>query len=123
MPPRERAKRGQIYYIDFPEHESRGTEQRNRRPWIILSSDYINLDKNIKGYIVAPLTTKIDKTSTPFRVIIETKIGGRPSQSLILLEQLRFISEERLEDKPLWALEGKTLVQLEPGLKYILHLL
>ena len=123
MPPRERAKRGQIYIVDFEDHECRGTEQKKKRPWVILSSDLLNSDKDIKGYIAAPLTTQTHKKSEPFRLLIEMRVKGRPENSLVLLEQLRFISEERLNEKPIWALDAKTLAKLEIGLYYILHLL
>ena len=122
MPPKRRAQRGEIYWVKLPQHESVGTEQYKGRPCVILSSNAINDDHNLKGYIVAPLTTRLDKRSAPFRQEIETRIDGNTVKRLILLEQLRFISEERLGDDPIGALNADALYRLEPGLRYILFL-
>lgn len=122
MPPKRRAQRGEIYWVKLPQYESVGTEQYKGRPCVILSSNAINNDHNLKGYIVAPLTTRLDKRSAPFRQEIETRIDGNTVKRLILLEQLRFISEKRLGDDPIGALNADALYRLEPGLRYILFL-
>lgn len=122
MPPSERAQYGMIFWVDLPEDESEGTEQRKRRPCVIVSSNRINSDAGIKGYTIVPLSKKIAKRSTPFRVVVSFREEEEAGLRLALVEQLRFISENRLIKGPIDSLSNEDLMLIELGIKYVLGL-
>lgn len=88
----DKYRRGEIYYTDFG--EGVGSEQRGCRPAVIISNDIGN--KNSTTVIVAAITTqRPNKTRLPTHVYVGTEIG-LDSPSIIMLEQLRTISKERM---------------------------
>lgn len=84
--------RGQIYYADLS--PSRGCEQGGIRPVLVIQNNVGN--KHSPTTIVAPLTTKLKKTTLPTHVDVK-ELSGRFA-SLVLLEQIRVIDKERLKD-------------------------
>lgn len=124
MPPKQRVKRGDIFWVNLPQSESEGTEQYKRRPCVILSSDAINDDESIKGYVVAPLTTNLEKGGKYFRLKLPIKLKGQPKQqeNVLLVEQIRFISKDRLDSERLASLDKLVLGMIEVSLKYVLYM-
>ncbi len=123
MHSKPKAKRGDIYWVDLPKSQSEGTEQHNRRPCVILSSDAINKDDSIKGYIIAPLTTTVSKANPYFRIKCQVQLKGQsPKEAVVLVEQIRFISKERLDSQRVGTLDNITLAAIEAGLKYVLYM-
>ena len=85
-------RRGQIYMTNFG--EGVGSEQTGLRPALILQNNMGN--QNSPTIIVAPITSKTQRKAmvpTHFYIGKET---GLDVPSLILLEQIRTISKERL---------------------------
>lgn len=86
--------RGEIYYIDFG--DGVGSEQRGYRPAVIISNNIGN--RNSSTVIVAAITSRRpDKADLPTHVYVGTETG-LVNPSIILLEQIRTISKDRLDD-------------------------
>lgn len=86
--------RGEIYYIDFG--DGMGSEQRGYRPAVIISNNIGN--KNSTTVIVAAITTlRPEKAKLPTHVYVGTETG-LDNPSIILLEQIRTISKDRIRD-------------------------
>lgn len=84
--------RGDIYYADLG--LSVGSEQKGRRPVIIVSNSICN--SRSKAITVVP-TTKQDKPNQPTHVTVPEGLLEEPS--VILAEQVRTISINRLQRK------------------------
>ena len=86
--------RGEIYYIDFG--DGMGSEQKGCRPAVIISNNIGN--RNSTTIIVAAITSqRPDKANLPTHVHVGTETGlDKPS--IILSEQIRTISKDRVSD-------------------------
>lgn len=86
-------KRGEIYYAEL--NPVIGSEQGGRRPVLIISNDVGN--KHSPTVIVAPITSRVHtKAKLPTHTLIE-HFDGLDRNSIILLEQVRTIDKQRLE--------------------------
>ena len=86
-------KRGDIYYANL--NPVIGSEQGGRRPVLIISNDVGN--KHSPTVIVAPITSRINtKAKLPTHTLINN-FEGLDKNSTILLEQVRTIDKQRLE--------------------------
>lgn len=86
--------RGEIYYTDFG--DGVGSEQKGYRPAVIISNNIGN--RNSTTVIVAAITTlHPNKDKLPTHVYVGTETGLR-NPSIILLEQIRTISKDRVSD-------------------------
>lgn len=90
--PKRPIHRGEIYYADL--EPARGSEQGGRRPVLILQNNTGN--QYSSTVIVAPVTTRIKKQRMPTHVSISSD-SGLPSNSMVLLEQIRAIDKSRLD--------------------------
>lgn len=89
-----RILRGDIFMADLG--QTIGSEQGGRRPVIIIQN-------NIGNYyspttIIAPITTKMAKSTLPTHITISKKDGINIT-SIAMLEQIRVIDKERLIKK------------------------
>ncbi len=82
-------KRGEIYYANLD--GAKGSEEKGIRPVLIIQNDIGNKYSNTT--IVAPITSKINKTKLPTHIIIKNKIL---LNSLVMLEQIRTLDKNRL---------------------------
>ena len=86
-------KRGEVYIVDFG--EGIGTEQRGKRPAIIIQNNMGN--KYSASTVVVPLTSKVSKCRLPTHImIIPNWESSLLWQSVALCEQIRTISKERV---------------------------
>lgn len=81
--------RGQIYLATI---EGVGSEQRGKRPVIIVQNDVGNLHSATT--LVAPITTVAKKSHLPVHVILNNKNLHR--NSMALLEQIHVLDKSRL---------------------------
>lgn len=93
-------KQGDIVYVDLG--EGKASEQGGIRPCVVIQNDIGN--KYSPTTIVAPISSKIKYNKNgniqPTHFIIENyKEVGLKSRSMILFEQIRVISKERILDK------------------------
>ena len=90
-------KRGQIYWVDFGTDNIIGSEQRNKRPAIVISNDLGNKYSPVVS--IAIITSQLTKAKLPTHIEIETtKENGLTKKSIILTEQIKTIDKQRLID-------------------------
>ena len=88
-------RRGDFFYVDL--NPTKGSEQRGRRPVLILQNDIGN--EVSPTTIIAPLTTKSFTKEYPTNVNVPKGVAGLKENSTILLSQIRTIDKSRLEHK------------------------
>lgn len=115
-------KRAEIYYANLS--PAVGSEQDGMRPVLILQNDVGNIYSPTT--IIAPITSRIDKTHLPTHVNIFTE--GLETDSIVLLEQVRTIDKTRLTeyvgqlDKLMMVAIDRAIV-VSFGIKYLEELL
>lgn len=89
-------KRGDLFYADLS--PVLGSEQGGVRPVVVLQNDIGN--KYSPTIIVAPITSRKNKTKLPTHVKLEANEKyGLPKDSMVLLEQIRTIDKVRIKEK------------------------
>ncbi|MCF6515871.1 PemK family transcriptional regulator [Lactobacillus sp. S2-2] len=88
-------KRGDIFYADLS--PVIGSEQGGMRPVLIIQNDVGN--HYSPTVIVAAITARISKPKMPTHIGITAKQAGVEKNSVILLEQVRTIDKQRLQDR------------------------
>jgi mRNA interferase MazF len=111
-------KRGYIFFADLSPVV--GSEQGGFRPVLIVQNDVGN--KYSPTVIVAAITSQIAKAKLPTHVEIEAGTHGLDKDSVILLEQVRTIDKQRLQDK-LTELDEKIMHKVNQALKISLGLI
>lgn len=112
--------RGEIWLIDFG--TSRGHEQAGPRPALIVSDDGFN--QGLSGLVmVVPLTSKVQKSKTiPAHVPVNPPEGGLKTPSVLLCDQLRAVSKDRLGKAPWGTVSATTMADVESVLRILLGL-
>jgi mRNA interferase MazF len=87
--------RGEVYYADLS--PVIGSEQGGIRPVIILQNNVGN--KYAPTTIVAPITSCFTKKPLPTHIILDKTACGLPSDSIVLLEQIKTIDKRRLKSR------------------------
>lgn len=107
--------RGEIWLVDL--NPTRGHEQAGEhRPCLIISADILNSGPAEMVFAI-PLTTT--DRGIPLHVKVEPPEAARPS--VILCDQLRAISKERLKSR-VGAVSPVILLQIEDRLRIIMSL-
>src|SRR4051794_34930941 len=90
-----------------------GHEQAGRRPVLVVSDDAFNA--GLSGLVmVVPLTSKVGKSrSIPAHVPVAPPEGGLKTPSVILCDQLRTISKDRLGKAAWGSVSAVTLADVE----------
>jgi mRNA interferase MazF len=112
--------RGEIWLADLG--QGRGHEQSGQRPVLIVSSDLFNT--NLAGLVmVLPLTSKIAKSKNiNAHIPVSPPEGGIRAPSMILCDQLRTISKDRLNNASWGTVSAATLTKVEKVLRLLLVL-
>lgn len=109
------AYRGEIWLVDL--NPTRGHEQAERRPVLVVSADPFNTSP-ADLLVVVPLTTR--KRGIPLHVEIKPPEGGLKKTSYIMCENIRSTAKDRLNDR--WgAVSDQTLRQVEKRLRLLLE--
>ncbi len=88
--------RGDLFYANLS--PVLGSEQGGIRPVLVIQNDVGN--KYSPTIIVAPITSRMNKTKLPTHVKINaSEKYGLPKESVVLLEQIRTIDKQRLKDR------------------------
>jgi len=111
-------KRGEVYLADL--NPVQGSEQGGIRPVLIIQNDVGN--HYSPTVIIAAITAKISKAKLPTHVEIKKDEVGLLKDSVILLEQIRTIDKERLEDR-IGELCAETMKTVDIGLRVSIGLL
>lgn len=88
-------KRGDLFYADLSPVV--GSEQGGSRPVLVVQNNVGN--RYSPTVIVAAITSRIQKPKMPTHVGLRGGIDGVERDSVVLLEQIRTIDKQRLQDK------------------------
>src|ERR1700730_11291357 len=112
--------RGEIWLADLG--SGQGLEQSGKRPVLVVSDDAFNA--GLSGLVmVVPLTSKVAKSKTiPAHVRIAPPEGGLKTASVILCDQLRTISKDRLGSTPWGRVSAATLADVDLVLRMLLSM-
>lgn len=87
-------KRGDVYYADLSPIV--GSEQGGVRPVLVVQNDVGN--KYSPTIIVSAITSRTNKTQLPTHIPLQQN-AGLTKESVALLEQIRTIDKQRLNEK------------------------
>src|SRR5436190_22154824 len=112
--------RGEVWLADLG--AGRGREQSGQRPVLVVSDDAIN--GGLAGLVmVVPLTSKTKKAKNiPAHIAVDPPEGGLKTPSVILCDQLRTISKERLGATAWGDVSAATFAEVERVLRWLLGL-
>ncbi len=112
--------RGEIWLVDLG--MGQGHEQGGPRPALVVSDDAFNT--GLAGLVmVVPLTSKTKKsTNIPVHIAIDPPDGGLKTASVILCDQVRTISKDRLGNSPWGIVSDAMLMKVEHALRVLLKL-
>ena len=88
-------KRGEIYYADLSPVV--GSEQGGVRPVLVVQNDVGN--KYSPTVIVCAITSKLTKAKLPTHIELPAEEYNLPKNSVALLEQIRTLDKQRLQQK------------------------
>jgi mRNA interferase MazF len=111
--------RGEIWLVDMG--TGQGHEQAGRRPALVVSDDSFN--HGLAGLVmVLPLSSKVQKSrNIPAHIPVAPPEGGLKTPSVILCDQLRTISKDRLANARWGTIAATTLVRVETALRMLLR--
>jgi mRNA interferase MazF len=109
-------RRGDVWIADFDPVQ--GHEQGGRRPALVISTDRFNAGPS-RLVALLPLTTRL--RGVPTHVSVAPPDGGLDRSSAILCDQLRILSQGRL-DRRLGRVSPPILAAVETILRRILDL-
>jgi mRNA interferase MazF len=111
---------GEIWLADLG--TARGHEQAGQRPVLVVSDDAFNA--GLAGLVMTvPLASKVAKSrNIPAHVRVDPPEGGLRTPSIMLCDQLRTISKDRLGKAPWGSVSAATLVEVEKILRVLLGL-
>ncbi len=110
-------KRGEVYFADL--NPVRGREQGGRRPVLIVQNDVGNRHSPVT--IVAAITSSVAERPYPTEVRLLAGEGGLSKDSAVLLNQIKTIDKERLEQR-LGQLNASAMRQVDDAIKISLGL-
>jgi mRNA interferase MazF len=113
-------KRGEIWLADLG--MGRGHGQNGQRPVLVVSDDAFNA--GLAGLVmVVPLTSKVPKSKNiPAHIRIDPPGAGLKTPSVILYDQLRAVSKDRLGKAAWGSVSAATLAEVEMALRMLLGL-
>jgi mRNA interferase MazF len=111
---------GEIWPADLG--SGRGHEQAGQRPVLVVSDDAFN--SGLAGLVmVVPLTSRVKKSKNiPAHIPVQPPEGGLKTPSVILCDQLRTISKDRLGMAAWGVVSDATLTDVEKILRVLLRL-
>jgi mRNA interferase MazF len=113
-------KRGEVWWAELAPRS--GSEQRGRRPVVIVSHDAFNGVEGWRSVIVVPLTTRERQRRVgPTAVAFPEGTAGLPAASLALCHQITTLDRAKLVDH-VGALPVEDLRRLEQGVLAALDL-
>jgi mRNA interferase MazF len=112
--------RGEIWLVDLG--TGRGHEQAGRRPVLVVSDDGFNV--GLAGLVMTvPLTSKTAKSQhIPAHILVDPPEGGLKTPSVLLCDQLRTISRDRLGTVAWGVVSAATMAEVERVLRVLLAL-
>ena len=113
-------KRGEIYWAELSPRS--GSEQRGRRPVLVVSHDAFNETPGWRSVIVVPISTSPAQAGRgPTAVFLPAGSGGLARQSVALCHQVTTLDRAKLRQS-VGALSPSLLAQVGAGLRTALDL-
>lgn len=113
-------KRGETYIAELTPRS--GSEQRGRRPVIVVSHDGFNQVLTWRSVIVIPVSTSTSQARRgPTAVELPAGAGGLTKRSSAVCHQVTTLDRAKLIQR-LGSLDAQTLVRIDKGLKAALQL-
>lgn len=113
-------RRGEVWWAELAPRS--GSEQRGRRPVVVVSHDAFNATAGWRSVIVVPLSTAPRQMRRgPTAVQLDQGEGGLPEPSVAVCHQVTTLDRAKLATR-VGALSGAALAALESGLKAALDL-
>lgn len=110
-------RRGEVWLADL--NPTRGREQTDQRPILIVSADPFN--QSPAGLVIAvPFTTR--KRGIPTHIEVRPPDGGLRDPSFAMCEQIRALSANRLASRPFGTVSPAVLRAVEDRLQLLLAL-
>lgn len=112
--------RGDLYWADLTPRS--GSEQKGRRPVLIVSHDAFNQTPGWRSVIVVPISTSASQAKRgPTAIPLPKGVGGLKQDSVALCHQVTTLDRAKLTQR-LGVLPLDLLDQVEEGLKGALDL-
>jgi mRNA interferase MazF len=108
-------KRGDVYWADLKPRS--GSEQRGRRPVIVVSHDAFNQVPHWRSVIVVPVSTSPRQARRgPTAIFLSRGTAGLPQDSLALCHQVTTLDRAKLTRR-IGSLSDSELADIGRGLK------
>jgi mRNA interferase MazF len=108
-------RRGDLYWVDLEPRS--GSEQRGRRPAILLSHDGFNETPNWRSVIIVPCTTsKAQKKRGPTVVFLPQGTGGLKQDCAAICHQITTLDRSKLTQR-LGSLPESAMREVEAGIR------
>lgn len=105
-----KVRRGCIYVVDFD--PVKGSEQGKKRPALVIQNNLGNLTSTTT--IVMAISSRVPTKAYPMHVTLPAEILGKPG--IIMCEQIRTVSLERVEGRVLAELSPEMMQQVEQAI-------
>ena len=113
-------KRGDVYWADLAPRS--GSEQKGRRPVVVISHDAFNQTPGWRSIIVVPLSTSAAQVGRgPSAVLLRQGAAGLGKDSVALCHQVTTLDRSKLTQR-IGELNSIELSQIEDGLKAAMDL-
>jgi mRNA interferase MazF len=113
-------KRGEIYWADLIPRS--GSEQKGKRPVVVISHDGFNSISQWRSIIVIPLSTSQRQAGRgPTAIAVSKGTAGIPQSSVVLCHQITTLDRAKLTQR-IGMLPPSVMSEIEEGLKAALSL-
>ena len=113
-------RRGEVYWADLIPRS--GSEQKGRRPVVVISHDGFNQSPRWQSIIVIPISTSASQARRgPTVVMIPRGTGGLPAESCAVCHQVTTLDRAKLTSR-IGVLPDAVLTDLGEGLKAAMNL-
>ncbi|MBI4405609.1 MAG: type II toxin-antitoxin system PemK/MazF family toxin [Deltaproteobacteria bacterium] len=113
-------RRGELYWADLKPRS--GSEQRGRRPVVIISHDGFNQTPSWRSVIVVPLSTSPTQAGRgPTAIPISEGTGSLQKESVALCHQITTLDRRKLTEK-IGSLPSEKMKLIEGGIKAALDM-
>src|SRR5262249_35785396 len=97
-PKAQAVTRGDVFWADVRPRS--GSEQRGRRPVIVVSNDGFNLTPSWRSVIVVPVSTAPSQARRgPTAIVLPAGLGGLPRPSIALCHQVTTLDRAKLTER------------------------